>query len=197
MGVGELRLRVPQYGFEAAIEVCAEAAPNAVGALLEALPAAGLVSAESRYGSVLCLRLADFSAALQGEEKVGLPEPGDVFLFADEDGVELVAYYREEGVMGVPFDAGGDRQGTRIGILRANAAARQAAVRVWSEGAAWGALEWADLPPAAEIAAEQEAAAAEVAARGMAAADPAGSPGSSAWRRPPSSAFYSRVRGVQ
>ena len=159
-----LHLRVPRYDFAAAIALEAAAAPNAVEALLELLPVAGLVTAESRYGSVVCLRLQDFSACLQGEEKPGLPEPGDVFLFAAEHGIELVAYYREEGVMGVPFDAGGELQGTRVGHL-AGAVARQSAARVWSEGATWGVLERAAAAPRWKIGGATEATAAEVEVR--------------------------------
>ena len=164
METGLLHLRVPRYDFAAAIALEAAAAPNAVGSLLEVLPVAGLVTAESRYGSVVCLRLPDFSACLQGEEKPGLPEPGDVFLFAAEHGVELVAYYREEGVMGVPFNARGELQGTRVGHLAA-AAARQSAARVWSEGAAWGVLERAAAAASRGIVGATAAAAAEIEAR--------------------------------
>src|SRR5579859_3866109 len=146
-------LHVPRYDLDCQIELLPDLAPAAVALLLAALPVDGLVTTEPCYGSNLCLRLPNLPPALPAENLTIFPAPGDVFLFASAHGVELVAYYqRMAGSVpaGTPFDALGAKAGSRVGaIMNRTPAFVEAATRVWSEGAAWGAVCAGSHPPAA------------------------------------------------
>src|SRR5689334_14521777 len=137
-----LRLRVPRYDLECQAELLPDLAPTAIAQLLATLPAAGLVTTEPCYGSNLCLRLPKFAHSLALENATIFPAPGDVFLFANAHGVELVVYYqRLAGTVpaGTPFDALGAKPGSRIGVITNRTPAFvEAAERVWRDGAAWG-----------------------------------------------------------
>ena len=162
-----IQVRVPRYNFEVEIELLEDDAPHTVKALLDTLPATGLVTSESRYGRVVCLHLPDYPGPLPPENATSSPAAGDALLFAGESGVELVVYYQREGGVsaGIPFDAGGDKQGNRIGTVFGDGAAEEAAGKIWSEGAAWGAAGESGSRAVEEVADDREASAAAIEAR--------------------------------
>lgn len=161
-----IRLRVPRYDLDVDIETLSDLAPNTAAALVAAMPAVGLVTGESTYGSVLCLRLPNFPSSLPPENATIFPVPGDVLVFEREHGVELVIFYERMGGVpaGVPFDACGAKAGNRVGFIsRAlTSATRAAARRVWSDGAAWGAVGLAGSTSIQSVADDREAADREI-----------------------------------
>src|SRR4029434_6728713 len=98
-----LFIRVPRYDLRLEVELLDDLAPRAAAAL----PAEGLTTAESDYGSAVCLRLPNYPRPLPLENASVYPIPGDVFLFEREHGVDLVVFYDRMGgtPAGVPFDA--------------------------------------------------------------------------------------------
>ena len=139
-----LRLNVPRYDLDLKIELLPDLAPNTVAALLAALPVTGLITTESHYGSNICLRLPSWPGPDLPENATIFPTPGDVFVFPGQPNAELVAYYQRMGgsvPAGTPFNACGAKAGNRVGfITNLTPSLPEVAARVWSEGAAWGAV---------------------------------------------------------
>jgi hypothetical protein len=137
-----VQVRVPRYDLDLDVELLEDLAPRSVAALRQALPAAGLATSESHYGSAVCLRLPDVPRPLAPENASVNPIPGDVFLFERAHGVDLVVFYERMGgtPAGVPFDAGGNKAGSRVGrlVTPPSPTAREAARAIWKVGAAWG-----------------------------------------------------------
>ncbi len=140
----QIEFQVLRYDLAITVELLADLAPNTVAALTAALPTAGLVTCEDRYGSVVCLRLPNISRPLPVENATIFPSPGDVFIFEREHGLEIVVFYERLGGVpaGVPFDSIGAKAGNRIGIVGniRSSPIPAAARRIWREGAAWGAM---------------------------------------------------------
>ena len=164
-----IRLRVPRYALDLAIELLPDLAPRTAAALVAALPAAGLATSETMYGSVLCLRLPDYPRPLQPENATVFPVPGDVFVYEREHGVEMVVYYERIGPVpaGAPFDACGPKPGNRVGSVLSDLspAVRDAARSIWQRGAAWGVVATPEASALASLEDDQEAAAGEVGRR--------------------------------
>lgn len=161
-----LRLRVPRYDLDLAIETLPDLAPASVAALVASLPATGLATAGFDYGSAVCLRLPDYPRPLRPERATAFPVPGDVLLFEREHGVELVVFYERMGgtPAGAPFDAGGRKSGNRVGRLAGalTPPARAAARSLWQTGAAWGVAAREGAPALAAAADDRAAARAAV-----------------------------------
>lgn len=153
---------MPRYDLDLEIETLPELAPQTAAAVGAALPTAGLVTSESAYGSVLCLRLPTYPRPLHPENATVFPIPGDVFVFEREHGVELVVFYERAGSVpaGAPFDACGPKAGNRVGSVTNDLSptVREAAKRVWREGAAWGVAGLAGAPAIAAVPDDQAAA---------------------------------------
>ena len=113
-----LRLRVPRYALDLAIETLPDLAPASVEALVASLPAAGLATAEFDYGSAVCLRLPDFPRPLRPECSTAFPVPGDVVYFGTPPRLQLNYVYGRD-VM--PYVKGTE---TRSRWRRRHAAAR-------------------------------------------------------------------------
>ncbi len=164
-----INMRVPRYGLDVEIELLPDLAPHTAAAISTALPAVGLVTTESFYGSNVCLRLPNYPRPLQLENATIFPAPGDVFVFDGSHGAELVAYYQRMGgyvPAGTPFDARGAKAGNRIGfITNLTPTLREAATKVWSEGAAWGAVGPVDSEVVIEVKDDREAAKSEIESR--------------------------------
>lgn len=164
-----LRLNVPRYALDLEIELLPDLAPNTVAALRAALPVTGLVTTESHYGSNVCLRLPGILGPVLPENATIFPAPGDVFIFMSDHGAELVAYYQRMGghvPAGTPFDARGAKAGNRVGfITNLSPTVREAATRVWSEGAAFGAAGRVDSAVVITTRDDREAAQAEIESR--------------------------------
>lgn len=161
-----IKLRVPRYDLDIDIETLSDLAPNTAAALVAAMPAVGLVTCESTYGSVMCLRLPNFPSPLPPENATIFPVPGDVFVFEREHGIELVIFYERMGGVpaGVPFDARGVKAGNRVGLISSalTPAVRGAARRIWTDGAAWGAVGLAGATAIQSVVDDHEAAASEI-----------------------------------
>ena len=165
----QIEFHVPRYDLAITIELLGDLAPNTVAALTAALPATGLVTCEDRYGSVVCLRVPNISRPLPMENASIFPTPGDVFIFERERGVEIVVFYERSGSVpaGVPFDSIGAKAGDRIGIVGniRSSAIPAAARRIWSDGAAWGAMAAVGTVMIQSIRDDGAAATAEIARR--------------------------------
>ncbi len=162
MTTTHLRLRVPRYDFDLAIELLPDMAPDTADALQAALPVVGLVTTEKTYGTAVSLRLPDYPRPLSPENATVFPIPGDVFIYEQAHGVELVVFF-ERTIM--PYDACGDKPGNRVGVVAATPALREKVKKFWSEGAAWGAASQSDSAVMLSVQDDRAAAVAEIEAR--------------------------------
>ncbi len=162
MTTTHLRLRVPRYDFDIEIELMPDLAPNTAAALVAAMPIAGLVTTEKTYGVAVSLRLPNYPRPLPPENATVFPIPGDVFVYEQAHGVELVVFFERTIV---PYDACGDKAGNRVGVVALTPTLREAVKRFWSEGAAWGAASLSYSAGMITVQDDRAAAAAEIEAR--------------------------------
>jgi hypothetical protein len=158
--IQHLRLRVPRYDLDLDIELLSDMAPNMAAALASSVPYTGLVNVETSYSSVIVMRLPNFPRPLQRENATGFPIPGDVLLFEQDYGVDLVVYHQRAGL---PYNETGYITGNRVGfVTNLTTEAKEGCRRVWSEGSAWGALGTADTNVIKSVRDDRPAAAAEI-----------------------------------
>ena len=162
MTTSHLRLRVPRYDFDLAIELVPDMAPNTAAALQAALPVVGLVTTEKTYGTAVSLRLPDYPRPLSPENATVFPIPGDVFIYEHAHGVELVIFFDRTIV---PYDACGDKLGNRVGVVAVTPALSEGVKKLWCEGAAWGAAGLSDSTGMISVQDDRAEAAAEIEAR--------------------------------